>query len=395
MDSGGKAYKGVIAARNESELFTLLYKQSHNLIAYRKVGRTREPFSLRFIAVTRRDLIELCLHLEQMDRAGVSILESLSDAQSTVNNSKLRAVLATVLLNVRAGMLLSEALAQHSKIFDNFFVQVIAISEQTGRLYQGFEKLVGHLKWLDESREQIIKVVRYPAILAVVVIGVLILLLKFLVPQLTEFILSIDSEIPPMTAGLLNVSEVVVLVLPWVILAGLSCFLTILGLRKVFNGFAEVVDRAVFWIPLAGKIYRKIVLSRFIYFYNITFDAGIDTLQCLQLAIQPVTNRYLRSKLLLIKDLVNSGVSLSQAMQMSQVFPSSAAKMVKVGEDTGSLVKVLQNLHYFFERDISRDIERYIRLLEPALLLAIGSVMIWIILGVFYPVYDHLTVMDY
>ncbi len=395
VDNRGKGYRGVIAANDERELFNLLQQQSHHLISYRLLRQPSKQLIPGFNSITRRDLINFCLHMEQMDRAGIPILDSLKDARDSTTNSKLQAVLVEVFQQVKGGSLLSAALRKRSKVFDSFFIQVIAVSEETGRLYQGFEKLIEHLKWLDESHEQIVKAVRYPIIVACVVIGVLVLLMQFLLPQLTEFILASGSKIPPMTKALIKTSEYFVFVLPWLVMTlGLGVGMLII-LRKLSSKTARTIDKLVFYIPLVGKIYHKIAVSRFIYFFNITFSAGIDTLQCLQLALHSTTNQYLYSRFLLVGEQVNSGLSLSQALHMSGVFSTADIRIIKVGEDTGKLGKILQNLHYFYERDISRDIERYVQLLEPALFLAIGAVMIWIVIGIFYPIYDHLMVMDY
>ncbi len=319
------------------------------------------------------------------------ILDNIQAACDLYKNSKLHPILNRAVQDIKNGMLLSEALSYHPKIFNTFFVQVVAVSEKTGRLYHGFEQLVHHLKWVDTSRAQIVKTTRYPLIVACMVVCLFWVLMNFLVPQLVNFI----TTPSPLTNSLIHTSA---FVSQWGTHTLYSTILVVgitIALKKLVPGFAKLFARLIVIIPVFGALYKKIILTRFIHFFKVTFESGIDILQCLQLSLQATQNHFLRVRLATIGEHVNMGLSLTQAFEASNLFSATTVRMIKVGEASGDLNKMLQNLHYLHDQDVNREIEKYIGLAEPALFIIIGMLMLWIVTGAFYPIYDNLSVLEY
>ncbi len=133
---------------------------------------------------------------------------------------------------------------------------------------------------------------------------------------------------------------------------------------------------------------RKIALSRFSHFFAVMFQSGIGVLQCISTARKVVANRALDTSIGLVRDMVESGSSLTNALRSSGEFPSLVIRMVKIGEETGNLMDTLENVSYFYDRDVEESVNNMIGSIQPVLTLLIGGVMAWIILAVLGPVYD-------
>src|SRR5690606_15074207 len=153
-----------------------------------------------------KDMIILTLHLEQLDRAGVPLLEALADVRDSSESDKLRDVLSDVYESVKSGSMLSEAMAKHPRVFNAVFTGLVAAGEKTGNLSTTFAHLSHHLKWVSDIRRKIRKALTYPAMLTLVICGVVSVLMLYVVPKLTDFMLSQGFELPLHTRLLIALS---------------------------------------------------------------------------------------------------------------------------------------------------------------------------------------------
>ncbi len=388
VDGEGKTVLGRIEASNDDDLELRLTRMGLDLIHYKPAKGNR--FSLRRSHVGRTELVTFCFHLEQLSRAGVPILESLTDLRDSVQNQRFREVISSVIEDIQGGKTLSQALAVFPSIFNPIFVSLVAAGEEGGMLADVLKRLTESLKWQDELAANTKKIIMYPAFVGIVVLGVFGFMMVYLVPQLINFIQSMGEEIPMHTRALIVVSDVVInywyilLALPFAIFFGLRYWA-----RHSTNGRYQI-DRIKLITPPVGPIYQKIILARFTSNFALLYKAGVTVLDCIRMGETLVGNSVVAEALQRVRKQIGEGVGLTSSFENTGLFPPLVLRMMKVGESSGALDTSLENVSYFYNRDVRESIERVQALIEPALTIVLGALLGWVMLSVLGPLYDML-----
>lgn len=389
INQKGRPVRGVISAVNETDLAQQLGTTGYELIDCKEVSASGGKLAaLMAKSVKTRDLIQLFVHLEQLQRAGVPLLDGLADVRDTTESTKLRDVMTEVHRDVSEGNSLSQAMANHPNLFEQIFVSLVAAGEETGNLTNSFQQLIRHLKWTDAMNVKVKKATRYPKILIVVVFGVIWLMMGQVVPQVVEFLHNIDQELPGVTLALIATSEFFSNYFVYVIAALIALYLFFRIGRSVSESFQYHTDNLALHVPVMGSLIRKIALSRFCQTFGVLFNSGLEILKCLDAARATAGNLVLAEALANIRDKVQEGSPLSVSMNNSGEFPSLVVRMVKIGEESGNLTEVLQQVADFYDRDVNEAVDAMIAMIEPALTVILGGMILWIAAGVFGPVYN-------
>ncbi|HHH43156.1 MAG TPA: type II secretion system F family protein [Gammaproteobacteria bacterium] len=388
VDSYGKTVQGRIEASNDDDLELRLTRMGLDLIDFRHARNTR--FSLRRSRVGRPELVTFCFHLEQLSRAGVPILESLRDLRDSIDNQHFREVISSLIEDIEGGRTLSQALAAFPTIFGPIFVSLIAAGEESGTLPVVLERLTESLKWQDELASHTRKIIMYPAFVGVIVLGVIVFLMVYLVPELVGFIENMGESIPAHTRALILVSEFithywyVLLTAPFLIFFGLRFWA-----RYSENGRYQI-DRLKLRLLPVGPIYQKIILARFTSNFALLYRAGVTVLDCIRMGEALVGNSVVAEALQRVRRQIGEGVGLTASFENTGLFPPLVLRMMKVGESSGALDTSLENVSYFYNRDVRESIERVQTMIEPTLTLVLGAMLGWVMLSVLGPVYDIL-----
>ncbi|MBK8399846.1 type II secretion system F family protein [Propionivibrio sp.] len=384
----GRKVLGRIDALNVIDLEMRLRRMELDLIS----GETVSNQSLFGSgSVPRRELIHFCFHLELLVRAGVPILEGLSDLRDTLENPRFREVVASLIESIEGGQKLSQAMEGQPKIFQKVFVSLIRAGETTGQLPKVLQSLTESLKWEDELASQTKKLIMYPAFVGTVVIAATFFLMIYMVPQLKQFIKNMGQVLPMQTQVLFFVSDV--LVSYWYIAVVLP-ILVILGVKILlhFNPLARVrLDGVKLKLPLIGDILRKIILSRFANTFALLYASGIPILESIRTTQDVVGNLVVRQALKRVEQLIGEGQNVTAAFHSIGFFPPLVIRMLRVGESTGALDAALINVSYFYNRDVKESVEKVQQLIEPMLTVVLGCLLGWIMLSVLGPVYDVIS----
>ena len=188
--------RGSIDAMNAVDLELRLKRMGLELITFESIKKSTMLAAKR---ISRKELVTFCFHMDQLMRAGVPIIDALTDLRDSVENPAFRQIVASLLEDIEGGLKLSEAMANHPSAFDNVFVALISTGEQTGQLPEVLSKLTENLKWQDELAAQVKKAMTYPIFAGVVIIGVVFALMIFLVPQLAVTMKALTPNPPPNT----------------------------------------------------------------------------------------------------------------------------------------------------------------------------------------------------
>ncbi|MBK6676764.1 MAG: type II secretion system F family protein [Rhodocyclaceae bacterium] len=342
-------------------------------------------------AASRRELINFCFHLEQLSRAGVPILEGLTDLRDSLENPRFREVIAGMIESIDGGKTLSQAMAEHPSVFDDVFVSLIAAGEHTGKLQEVLGNLVESLKWQDELAAQTKKLIMYPAFMGTVVIGVILFMMIYLVPKMVGFITNMGHELPLHTKLLIGTSNV--FVNHWYLVIGLPLALVAIAVAMVRTHPAARLrfDSTKLRLPLVGVLLRKVILSRFASVFAMMYGSGISILDSLRASEGVVGNQAIRNGLRQVGEMIAEGQSITTAFQNVGLFPPLVIRMLKVGENTGALDTALVNVGYFYGRDVRESLGRIQALIEPVMTIVLGLMLGWVMLSVLGPVYDTIT----
>lgn len=341
-----------------------------------------------------RDLIQLFIHLEQMHSAGVPMLESLADIRDTTDHPMLRDVMSDIHRTVSEGSPLSEAMALHPKVFNTLHTSLVGAGEETGKLDQSYAQLIKYLKWVDQMQGKIRKATRYPMILTVVIVMTITVMMGFVVPQIVGFIRNMHMDLPFYTTALIATSDFFANYWYVVLLTPVIIFFIVRTMKRSSDSFAYKWDYYMIRAPIFGELIRKINIARFCQTFGAMFSSGIDVLKSIQNARTTVTNRALFEAIEGIEEQVRNGDPLSEAFNASGEFPSLVVRMLKVGEESGKLTPVLDQVSDFYTTDVDEAVDGMIAMIEPSLTAILGVMILWIAAAVFGPIYSSFEHID-
>lgn len=393
INQSGRVIRGAVFAANEQDLNGLIESTGLDLIEFKQVSEQRLGKILQQ-KVKIRDLIQMCVHMQQLQLAGVPLMESLGEVRDSTDTPRLRDALSQITREVNDGVSLSAAFGGHPKMFGNVFQSLVAAGEQTGQMGEAFSQLVAHLKWTDEMTVKVKKATRYPAVLGVVVMVVVMFMMSFVVPQVTSLLQANGTELPFMTRALIATSNTIRdywFMLPILIIGAVA---GVSSGRRMSQDFRYRTDYYLLRIPIIGIVLRKIALARFAYMFATMFRSGIELLSCLDASKRLVNNLALSEALSVVREGVQSGLGLSTAMRSSGEFPPLVLRMIKVGEDSGNMSDALNNVAEMYNRDVDESVQGMISFIEPALTVVMGGIMAWIAIAVFGPIYDSLGAIN-
>ena len=391
----GRSIRGVISAANETDLYNQLQSAGLELVSCSPLSRKSGLGGLSLQRVKIRDMIQFFMHMEQMQSAGVPLLDALADIRDTTENTRLRDMMSEIHRDVSEGASLSEAMEKHPKVFNNLYLSLIKAGEETGDLTSSYLQLVKYLKWVDHMQSKIRKATRYPMIVTGVVILTVVVMMGYVVPQIVGFIKNVDLELPFYTVALIETSEFFQAYW-WAVLATpVIIFAVTKGLCHMSEGVRYRVDAIILKMPVMGILIRKITIARYSQTFGALFASGIDIINALKSSRQTVNNLVMLEALERVERFIQSGQPVSDAFNACGEFPSMVVRMIRIGEESGNLTPVLEQVSDFYTKDVDEAVEGLIAMIEPALTGILGGMILWIAAGVFGPIYSSFENLDF
>jgi type IV pilus assembly protein PilC len=385
LNERNRKIRGEMICENEVVLEARLREIELDLIDSRELKQRR---ALAVGGVRLNDMLIFCVHMEQLIKAGVPVHEALADVRDATDSARLRDILADVLERVKGGSSFSEALGKYPRVFTDVFVGLVRAGEKNGNLTQSFHHMGEHLKWTSELRRKVKRAVSYPSFVLLVMVGVISIMMLYVVPQMVRFIIDQGFEVPLHTRALIATSEFFQHY--WFLVLGLPVafifFITIS--YRLSPSLAYTYDGIILRLPMIGKVSRKINIARFVQFFSIMFQSGIDIPDALLSAKNVVSNRVIQESIDMTYKSVNEGNNLTDSLRASSQFPQLVIRMFKIGEDSGNMTESLQNISFFYTREVDDAVDGMVGMVQPALTLVMGALIFWVIAAVFGPIYN-------
>ena len=393
IDASGKFISGSLDAGNINDLELRLEKMDMDLVTYKQKEHGADLFGRN--KISRRDLINFSFYLEQLTRAGVPLLEGLADLRDGEENPTFRDIITGVIEAIEGGNSFSQALELYPKIFDEVFVSLIRVGERSGRMSEVLVDITETLKWQDELLSKARKIMTYPAVIGSLVFSVIIFLMIFVVPDIMDAIVSLGGEIPLETRALIAVSNF--LIDFWYVVIA-TPFVIFFVLKYFYNSSSKArfrLDGVMLKLWIIGPVNEKIKISRFTRYFSLMFASGITVLDAIKLSKDVVSNAVLEDGIDRAWQQISEGSSISEAFKNIGIFPPLVVRMLRVGESSGQMDKSLDNVSYFFDRDINDAIEKMEPVLQTSLMATIGIIVMWLALSVLGPIYDTISTIEF
>lgn len=388
-NANGRVLTGEMECPNDVDLEARLSKLELELIRAREINPQTRLFVRR--KISRQEMITVCFHMEQLTAAGVPILEGLIDLRDTLEEGTLRSMVADLVESIQGGQQLSQAVQRHPQAFTPVMASLIQAGEISGELQRVFNKLTRSLKWEDEMVAQTKKLLMYPAFAGTVVVGASLFLLLYLVPQLAGFIKNMNKEIPMPTAIVLALSEFVRNYWYTVPIALTSTIGGLVGYAKSGPTARYRVDQWILNTWLIGPIIKKIAIARFTGFFSMMYSAGVTVLDALQVGEKVAGNLVIENAIRRTRESILDGKSIGDGFESTGMFPPLVLRMVRIGESTGDLDKALDNVNYFYDREVAENISRVQAMIEPVMTVILGILLGSIMFAVLGPIYDVIS----
>jgi len=393
FDAGGKTVTGIIDAGTPKEARAKLKSQNMYVTKVAEAGEgvslTAEVRVSRLVRrVRRQDVVVMTRQLATLYRSGMPLLQSLTAISEQLEGHPMQRVVYNVREHVNAGEPLADALEQHPRLFNELYVNMVRAGEAAGALESILTRLAEYMEASQRQRTKVASSMIYPALMLVVGSGVLIFLMTFVVPRLTQIFLEMGQGLPTMTWVLISVSSFFA---SWWFLGFLVVLVAaIVAIRfNTRSGRGRyLLDRVRLRLPVAGGLIRKLAVARFARTLGTLLAGGIPLLRALEIVRGVVGNEVIARDVGEARERISEGASMSEELRRSQEFPPIVVHMVAVGEASGSLEDMLFNVADTYDNEVETATNSLIALLEPLMIVVMGVIVGFIVLSVLLPIFE-------
>jgi len=345
-------------------------------------GKKVKPKSLQIFSRQFATMIE----------AGLNVVSALVILEDQTDDQALAAILVELRKDVEGGLLLSEAMAKHPKVFSRLYISMVEAGEAAGILDIVLDRVAFQIEKQEAIRRKVKSAMVYPTMVLIFATLVLIGMLMFLVPVFVKIFASLNGQLPTLTAYVVTVSNLlrnrpyIILLIP----AGVFSFMR---WKKTESG-RQKWDTFKLKVPMRiGDTVLKVTMARFSRTLSTLVAAGVDIIKALEITGQTAGNWVIEEALAGVRQRVHEGVPIAQPLVENEIFPPMVAQMVKIGEETGELEKMLAKIADFYEDEVDAAVSSLTSIVEPIMMIGVGIMVGIIIISMYMPMFKMLTLV--
>ncbi|MCW8825009.1 MAG: type II secretion system F family protein [Gammaproteobacteria bacterium] len=333
------------------------------------------------------ELILFCRQMYTLTKAGVPIIRGLVGLADTTRNQVLKSTIEKMRQELESGRDLSSSMGQHPKIFSALMISMIRVGESTGQLDEAFLQLSQYLERDRDTRNQIKAALRYPAFVLIAISIAIVIVNIFVIPAFAGVFAGMKMDLPWQTQALIGTSDFFVAY--WKYMLGALVAL-VLWVRYYINTDEGRYrwDKLKLRLPIAGSIIMRATLARFARTFAMTARSGVPLIQALSVVARAVDNDYVADKVLGIRTGIERGDSLTRTAVAANMFTPLVIQMLSVGEETGAVDDMLDEVATFYDREVDYDVKNISSAIEPILIISIGILVLILALGIFLPMWE-------
>ncbi|MBT4120528.1 MAG: type II secretion system F family protein [Candidatus Magasanikbacteria bacterium] len=329
-------------------------------------------------------------HMHTMIHAGLSLVESLNTLSKEIENKKLRKIIGEIKTDIEKGQPLAEVLAKHPKAFPPIYVKMIEAGEIAGKLEESLKQVVNQM----QKNEKLISTVRgamiYPSVIIIAMVAIGIMMVTVVLPKLMLMFKEFDAELPLATRILIAVTDfasdpinmvtIIILLIAFIILFVFSL--------KKYPKFKRLVHNINLHLPIFGKVIKKINLARFSLTLSSLLKSTIPIVQAVEITSETCGNVLYRDCLRETAEKIKTGSPLSEILRdNTHLFPAMVTEMIMVGEKTGEVNQLLDELAIFYGNEVDKTMKNFTVIIEPVIILALGLAVAGMAVAVIMPMY--------
>lgn len=383
----GRLVTGRMSASSETELQSRLERNGFYLVSssVEKLNVLEEDIINKLLPISLRSIYTITLQLSNTVETGMPLLVSLRVIADNCKSKKLEQVLKTIIKDLESGTSFSEALNKHPKIFTKFYISMVELGEASGTLPKILNNIAEYIKREIEIKRQVVSAMVYPIILSLVGTGIVVYILTSILPVFIKIFEESKVSLPLPTIILVTLSKF--LINYWYILIGIL-FGGIIAFRfYVKTEYGRfTVDKWKLKVPLIGEILKKISAKRFIDSLNLLYTGGLPILSALNIVREILGNRSLEKMIDALWVHISKGKELASYLAMTDFFPPDILAMIRSGEESGSLGKMLDKCSAIYEDEVNYAIELFISSFEILVILALGVGVGFIAMAILFPI---------
>jgi MSHA biogenesis protein MshG len=388
----GDSIKGEIEAASADALATQLINSGSTPIDIRETQPKRDSWGelQRRLGAGKpqlEDLILFCRQMYTLTRSGVPIIRGITGLADTTRNIVLAEALKKILIELESGRELSTAMSAQGLLFSPLMISMVRVGENTGKLDIAFQQLAQYLEMERDTRNRIKAAMRYPSFVVIAIMAAIGIVNVFVIPAFAKVFQGMKMELPWQTRLLIGLSDFTVAYWPYMLGLLIAAFVGANYYIKSANGKYRW-DRAKLRIPVVGSIINRALLARFARSFAMASKSGVPLIQGLTVVARAVDNDYVADKILGMRNGIERGDSLTRTAIATGMFTPLVLQMLSVGEETGAVDEMLDEVADFYEREVDYDLKNLSQAIEPILIIAVGILVLILALGVFLPMWD-------
>lgn len=391
-DRGGQLVEGVMEGADSGAVAGQLVGTGVTPIDIRPTGaplRAGPGLLLRLTEqkVGHTDVLLFCRHMYTLLKAGVPIMGALKGLQESTENKAFARLIQGLRESLDSGHELSVSLARHPNAFNPFYVSMVRVGELTGRLEEVFLRLFNHMEFEKFMREQVKSAIRYPSFVIAAMALAIVVINIFVIPTFAKVYQGFKTELPAVTKMLIGFSNFMVAWWPAMLAA---LIVAAFGFRAWIGTPRGRLawDEFKLKIPIAGEIVLKATLARFARSFALAIRSGVPAVQSLTMVANTVENVHVSRKIESMREGVERGESVLRTAVAAGIFTPIVLQMVAVGEETGSLDDLMEEIADMYQREVEYDLKSLASQIEPILIVCLGVLVLILALGVFLPIWD-------
>jgi type IV pilus assembly protein PilC len=391
----GEIVEGVYIAESEARLRHELEEKGLFVLSLQPKGAVAGlSFHLpQRRTINTREFLVFNQELATLLKAGMPLVQSLDLLKRRVESPVFNAVLDDIHEKVRSGTALSDAFAAQGDLFPRIYTASLLAGERSGNLDAVLRRYVEYTKIIQTVKRKTISALVYPTILVTLALAIVAIIVLVAVPAFSDFYAGFGAELPVVTRMIVRISALIRAQWPIVLVALVSgVILFLVWVRR--PGQKAQFDRLILSIPMLGQIARKFATSQMARTLATLLGGGLPLVNALDIAARSVGNQYMAGQLEIVSSRVREGESLAAALEKRRVFPEVAVKMAEVGESTGALQDMLNTVADFYDEEIATNMDRFVTLVEPALLVIMGIVIAGLLLALYMPLFQLSSVLS-
>ena len=337
--------------------------------------------------VSRVDLLLFTRQMANMVRAGLQMMDAIEGIQKTTASKALAKVLNAVREDLDRGVVLSGAMARHSKVFDEYYVNMVRVGEGTGRLEEAFRSLYNQIEFDRQMRQKIKTALRYPTFVLSALVIAMVVLTIVVIPSFARTYAGLKVELPLLTRSLLSLSNFAVEYW-WAVLLAVGLLFYAWQLAVAVPEGRYAWDRFKLRLPIIGDILNKATVARFSRSFATAMRSNVPIVAAFQLVARVVDNAFFEARIMQMSHGVQRGEVLSRVMRTSGIFSPLELQLITVAERTGEVDQAVEQIALLYSEEVEYQVAKLSQTIEPLLLAMMGVLVGLLVLGIFLPMWD-------